>query len=369
MPTYQLAENLTLSVEVAGDTSTPTQIKVTASRDAISLTDPFALRARICNKDTFTNATNATLAPVSAKGTTIKTWQSTKDLEISSGPVAATETLTISGVVIDGETVTLGTRVYEFDDDGVTTGSNVTADISSYSTASQGILTIAEPVTAGDTIQIGTKTYVFVANGTGNTDGEIDMGADEAATKVNIVAAINATDGYNTANADISASAFSADVCTLTALVGGVAGDALETVEIGQGLTHASNIFDGTTLGSTTAGVDCIAANAVLALVAAINGDASAVVRSVDGAGDTVDVTAITAGVAGNALASTETMTNGAFGDTTLSAGAASLGSVIWLQITDATTETVTLRLGDPEFGGVLCSYSDKSLNITHAAP
>jgi len=118
---------------------------------------------------------------------------------------------------------------------------------------SQGILTIAEPVTATDTMIIGDVTYTFMADGTAVAAGDIDLRADEAATKLAIVAAINGTDSLNSPNPLVSASAFDSDVCTLTARSHGTDGNAIVTT---QEITHASNIFDATTLGTTTAGVD-----------------------------------------------------------------------------------------------------------------
>ena len=120
--------------------------------------------------------------------------------------------------------------------------------------AAQGTLTIAEPVTAEDTMTIGAVVYTFKANGTAAAAGEIDMGAAEANTKLNIVTAIKGTDGLNTAHptADCAA-AFVGDGLVLTAKTKGTVGNALATT---QTLTHASNIFDAATLGTTTAGVD-----------------------------------------------------------------------------------------------------------------
>jgi hypothetical protein len=58
---------------------------------------------------------------------------------------AATGTLTLTGVVIDGETVTInGVDVYEFCADAsqsLTAGSTIAVDITAYVTASQGTLT------------------------------------------------------------------------------------------------------------------------------------------------------------------------------------------------------------------------------------
>jgi hypothetical protein len=127
--------------------------------------------------------------------------------------------------------------------------------------AAQGTLTIAEPVTDGDQFTIDTIEYTLLDTPAAAYD--IAIGADEAATKVNIVAAINASGTPGTEyfagtliHPTVSASAFVGDVCTLTAKSTGVAGNSIATVESGQELTNASNVFDDTTLGSTTAGVD-----------------------------------------------------------------------------------------------------------------
>lgn len=120
--------------------------------------------------------------------------------------------------------------------------------------AAAGKLTIAEPVTAEDTMTIGSVVYTFKANGTADAAREIDIGASEAATKLNIVKAIKGTDTLNSAHPTVDcAAAFVGDDLALTAKTKGVAGDAIVTTET---LTHASNVFDATTLGAVTAGVD-----------------------------------------------------------------------------------------------------------------
>lgn len=123
--------------------------------------------------------------------------------------------------------------------------------------ASQGTLTIAEAVTAEDTIVIGMTEYTFKADGTAANAGDIDMGADEAATKLNIVKAILGTDGINGANYLVScAAAFSTDDLVLTAKRSGAAGDTISTTETFTGVT---NVFDDVTLGTTTAGAGTVA--------------------------------------------------------------------------------------------------------------
>jgi len=127
--------------------------------------------------------------------------------------------------------------------------------------AAVGTLTIAEPVTDGDEFTIDTTVYTLKTTPAAAYD--IDIGADEAATKVNIVAAINASGTPGTEyfagtlrHPTVEATTFATDDCLLTARVGGVAGDSIVIAESGQGLTHASNVFDAATLGDVTPGED-----------------------------------------------------------------------------------------------------------------
>jgi hypothetical protein len=231
--------------------------------------------------------------------------------------VNATKTLTISGVVVDSETVTINNAVhpltvdvYEFLADAAltkTAAKNIGIDINAVTTKSSGTLTLPTQPTAGDTMTIGAKVYTFIANDGVLADGKIRVGADLAGAKLAIVAAINGSDTKNVANPKVSASVFAVNVCTLTALVGGVAGDSVATTET---FTAVGNVFVAATLGG---GADCTAANAVTALVAAITASDTQGVGAVDGAGDTVDLTADVAGTVGNSIAISETMANGAF--------------------------------------------------------
>lgn len=137
--------------------------------------------------------------------------------------------------------------------------------ISTAGVQAQGTLTIAEPVTTTDQFTIGLIQYTMITTPVAAYD--IAIGADEAATKVNIVAAINASGTPGTeyfagtlANPLVSAIAFAGDDCVLTARLAGTAGNSIVSAETGNELTHASNIFDATTLGTTTAGVDQVPA-------------------------------------------------------------------------------------------------------------
>lgn len=239
--------------------------------------------------------------------------------------VNATNVLTIAGVVVDGETMLILNPeegevgdIYEFCADAaqsVTVEGNIPVDISASATASSGTLTVDTQPTSGDTLTIGDIIYTFVPDGTDNAEGEISVGTDLATAQVNIVAAINGTDGFNTANPYASAGAFDADASTITALVGGTVGDTIATTET---FTAVTNIFAAVALGG---GVDCSAANAITALVGAITASDTQGVGAVDGAGDTIDLTADVAGVIGNAIQVSTDLANGTFDTETLEGG------------------------------------------------
>lgn len=231
---------------------------------------------------------------------------------------SASATLSISGVVVDGETVTVGDDVYEFVADTAKTVSdgNIPVDISNDTTASYGSLTMSVQPTSGDTVTIGDKTYIFVPVGTDTADAEVSIGVNLSDAQANLVAAINGTDGISNPHPLVSAGDFSSDICIITALIGGVAGDTIATTET---FTSSSNVFGAATLGS---GVDCSAGDAVTALVKAITASDTQGITGTDGTGDTV-VLAASVGEAGNDISISTTMVNASFVDsvTALSGG------------------------------------------------
>lgn len=258
--------------------------------------------------------------------------------------VNAAGTLTLTGVPLDGEIVTIGSRVYEIDTDTVpaVTAGRVPVLLQGGSTrVAQGTLTLDTNPTAGDTMTLGAKVYTFDANGAlTNVDGRIEIGANLAATKINVRNAINLTGtpgtGYAalmTVHPSVTMAAFIGDAAVISAKRGGTAGNAIVTTET---FTAVSNVFDAGTLGTTQAGVNPTAPETVTALVTAISGDASAVVTAVDGAGDTVVVTAITAGAAGNSIVSTDTLANGSWGAGVLGGGVDGTVGEPWEQRVDA---------------------------------
>lgn len=125
-------------------------------------------------------------------------------------------------------------------------------ELSAAAGAATGTLTVVDQPTAGDTLTVGATVYTFVASGDFNAAGEIPIGGDVATTRASIVAAINGTDGQNSANASASAAAFSGTTCLVTALLSGDRGNA---VAFSETFTSASNVTNGSGfLGGSTAG-------------------------------------------------------------------------------------------------------------------
>jgi hypothetical protein len=234
--------------------------------------------------------------------------------------VAASKVLTLTGVVIDSETVTIGADKYEFMSDTEQTKTdedNISVDITHHTSKAARVLTIDTQPTVGDTMTIGTKVYTFVADADANVDGEISVGLSLNDAQLNIIDAINGDDEVNTAHPLVTCGDFLANEAIITAKIGGTAANSIATIET---FTANTNIFAGVTL---TGGTGCAASDAIAELVAAATVLGTAPVVVEDGAGDTVVITAEVPGVAGNAIVVGETLSNGSFagGATTLSGG------------------------------------------------
>ncbi len=125
--------------------------------------------------------------------------------------------------------------------------------------AAQGTLTITAQPADGETITIDAKTYALQTTLT-DVDGNIQIGADRAATQANIAAAINLTGVAGTDYAasmsihpTVEAGTWVADDLVLTARTAGAAGNTIVTTESMGG---TNNAFDAATLGTTRGGVD-----------------------------------------------------------------------------------------------------------------
>jgi hypothetical protein len=244
---------------------------------------------------------------------------------------AASGTLTILGVVKDGETVQIGDDVYEFCSDAaqsLTAGSDFAVDIEAHTTKGTDNLTVAVNPVLGDTFTIGTKVYTIVPAASANGEGDVPLGIDAAATQASIVAAINGSDGWNSPNDKASAGAFNANVSAITALAGGT-----QNIPTTSTFTNGENLFSAAALAG---GADCLAPAAVTALVAAITASDTQGVGAADGANDTVVCTADDLGVAGNDIDSVAVMANGSFAAAKLSGGQAGTVGDQWQTYADA---------------------------------
>jgi len=114
-----------------------------------------------------------------------------------------------------------------------------------------GTMVLANQPTDGDTFTIGLKVYTLEDTLT-DVDGNIQIGATLAETQANIVAAINLTGtpgtqyaASMTENTDVDASEFSSNEMVLTAITGGTAGNAIATTST---FTDLDNKFKAATL-------------------------------------------------------------------------------------------------------------------------
>jgi uncharacterized protein len=248
-------------------------------------------------------------------------------LPLLTGEVAAQGTLTVDTNPSDGDTMTIGTKVYTFDTPAAV--------------AAQGTLTLDTNPSNNDTMTIDGKVYTFQTVLT-DTDGNIVIGGTLAATQANIVGAINLS---GAAGVDYAASmilhptvaaagAFVGNNLVLTAKTPGAAGNSIATTE---SFTAGTNVFDAETLGTTQAGADpgltntdgrIAIGNDVAAtqanIVAAINLSGTAgtqyaaamtqhptVAAANAFAGNNLVLTAKTPGTTGNGIATTESFTAG----------------------------------------------------------
>lgn len=229
--------------------------------------------------------------------------------------VNATEILALTGIAIDGETVTInnpavaGTDVYEFLADVVqskTAPSNIAVDITAYVGFAVGTLTMDTQPIAGEKVTIGTKVYTFVPLGTDNADGEVSVGASLVAAQAALAMAIGG-DGNSIPHPLVSVIGFVGNDLVITAKIGGTAGNAIATTET---FTAVTNIFAAATL---TTGTNCSTANAKIALMAAITASDTQGVGATSAAGTTILLTADVAGLVGNAITLAESLANGNF--------------------------------------------------------
>ena len=226
--------------------------------------------------------------------------------------LAAVAVIRIEATVADAENVVIGGDTYDFSTKDTYGGGNIEVDVSGGTTAKAvGTLTATAILVAGETITIDAKVYTIVPDGTANADGEVDAGSDEADGKFDLVAAINGTDGHNTAHPTVTAAAFAGDDMVVTAIAGGVAANSLVTTETSGVASWAAGDLD--------AGVDPTAAEATDALIAAINASGTEDILAVDIDANEILLVQDVIGVDTTALSETmggaDNVVDAAFGD------------------------------------------------------
>jgi hypothetical protein len=95
--------------------------------------------------------------------------------------VAASGILTLTGAVSDGETVTIGDDVYEFDTNASVTAGNILVDVSAGATAPDAITALVSAITASGTEPI------TATDGAGDT---VDIVADVKGTLANSIGTV-----------------------------------------------------------------------------------------------------------------------------------------------------------------------------------
>lgn len=266
---------------------------------------------------------------------------------------AAVGTLTFStGAAANNDTVTINGRVYTFKTALTTTDSvdevlrgstltnsrdNLLLAINRTGTGAARTGTFATNVVAGDTIRIGARTYTFVATLDQNVPNQVFVGADLTASRNNLVAAINSSAGgsakYSQStppNTEVTASAVSTDQITVTAIAVGLVGQDIRTLDTSSHFSWAGAALTGGTGPGITYGSGTV-----------INADVAAAAVSTN----QLTATAKVAGTAGNAITTTESGANTAWGAGTLASGANAAFATGVLTLTDvpANTETVTI--------------------------
>lgn len=190
--------------------------------------------------------------------------------------------LAVAAVVADGETVTIGSDVFEADTNAAITAGRIRVDISAGGTkASQTLTSDNTNVANGDTVTIDTKVYTFKTALT-PAEGEVLIGASADASLLNLIRAINhsGTPGTDYQCAAVhptvtAATSVTSHAFLVTAVYTGTGPNAIATTE-----TSAHLSWGATTLAS---GANPTGAQFVTALVLAINSGNTQKLKAVAG--------------------------------------------------------------------------------------
>lgn len=231
-------------------------------------------------------------------------------------PVSASATLSFTGDINQGDTITINGRTYEFDIDGSIRPGNIPIDVTGKAVAATGTLTATLPVVLGDTVTIGTDTYVIAGDSSNPKNINISGGTKTKAT------------GVLTLTDDIIPGVHAESVLTSD----GTVPSSGDTVTIGdETYTFVSSLSDPAIPFEVVIGTS--AATALDNLKAAINlsaGEGSVYgtgttkntsVVATDNTDTTQKVVARVPGTAGNSIAVSETSNHLSWGGSTLGGG------------------------------------------------
>ncbi len=294
---------------------------------------------------------------------------------INSGRAAvkAAQTLTSDNVAPSNtETVVVGGKTYTFKTALTEAKATVT-------------LTATSPnVVAGETVTLDTIIYTFVAalpDGSRISKNMVVIGADYDTTLGNLVAAINGATGEGTkygwgtvAHPTVSAAAVAAHATVITAKSIGTAANSIVSTETSGHLSFGAATLTGglaAVANEIFIGVD--ADTCLTNLAAAINGTAGAgtlyssnTVASTEATAGAVIahaiiLTAITAGAAGNSLASTETSLHLSYGATTFAGGIDASTANVDVTCGAVTAHAVTLT-------SILSTFAANAITLAKSA-
>ncbi|MCK9320350.1 hypothetical protein, partial [Methanoculleus sp.] len=248
-------------------------------------------------------------------------------VDISTGTKSqATTKFSLALPILDGETVSIGDEVYEFDIDGSVASGNKAVDVSDFSTVSQGTITISGTPTDQEKMTIGDVQYTFVTSRSGA--GEITIDADNDIQRDNIISAINAD------STDVTAQSGGSGLVTVLAVEDGAAGNLITFTENVTGLA-----MNGSgTLGGTQEAIDCDAIHAVATLLSTFNANTAYDITGVADGTNAIDFTADTPGDLDGSLGniSASTITDGTISNFSGGADATGIEAAIALVATVA---------------------------------
>lgn len=266
--------------------------------------------------------------------------------------IAAAGTLTFSALPTAAMTVTIGTTVYTFVaalGSGLyevlrgatltTARDNLKNAINATGSQASSVLTASANPAAGGTVRLGNYTYTIVTALTagGGLPFEVLRGVAATNTLDNLIAAINSAAGAGTTygnntppNLWATAAAGTGDTIDVTSIGSGAAANLIRTAETSASLAWTgAQLAGGTGLG-VTYGADVV-----------IHPDVTAASVSTNA----MTATAKVAGVAGNAIATTDTLTDvQATGTLTFTPGTVTtqkfqIGTTFYIYAADPTTD------------------------------